>query len=161
MVRWEGPAPVGSPLRLYLLMRLGDVTKCGIAGGEFRIEGIPEEWFSFAEMSQPDAIAIGNPIRDGAGFGLRCTDGEGGLVPLYDLLLVPTTFERDLVLRVTSHRTPSNPSFLCPLVTSCDGPVFTQWCVEGGWAVLNPERISCTSAVAPGTWTQVKSLYRK
>lgn len=156
----DGPAPADEPVRLYVLMRLGDVTECGVAGGEFRVDGIPQSWVGLAQPSQPHTIAIGNPLADGVVFGFACARDAGGLVPVYELLIVPATFEQDLTLRITRHLQPGNPHFECPVMTSCDPPVFSMWCVDGGRAVLNPRTLSCTTAIQPATWTRVKSLYR-
>jgi hypothetical protein len=85
---------------------------------------------------------------------------SSGLVLLYTVSYFATSLVTDAHMFVHQHTTPSNPNFLCPLVTLCDDPAFTKLCVTGGEAIFNPGAgHGCTVAVQQATWSGVKSLY--
>ena len=105
----------------------------------------------------------------------------GSRVRLFTFLLVEKTPTHDIALHITDHATPSNPYFCCPLITLCDGPVYTKLCVNEPDdhetyaprgepdAIINPQDRStapCPSAsgvplnARPASWSAVKNLYR-
>jgi hypothetical protein len=105
----------------------------------------------------------------------------GSRVRLFTFLLVERTPTRDIALHITDHATPSNPYFCCPLMTLCDGPVYTKLCVNEPYyrgsyaprgepgAIINPldsSALQCPSVsgvplnVHPASWSVVKGLYR-
>ena len=62
----------------------------------------------------------------GARFRPRC-DGA----TFYLALQTDESFDgsETIPLRIIQHDSPSNPMFRCPLLTTCDAPVFTKLCV--------------------------------
>jgi hypothetical protein len=62
-------------------------------------------------------------------------------------------------LAVLPHSTPPNPNFICPSLVICTPPVFGRFCVAGPTACINRPESCCIVAVAPATWSGIKSLY--
>lgn len=147
-----------APFFIYIGAVLGgDAAGPGISGAEFQCTGVDPAWFNTVTPNPASGLALGTPIGGGCNIAFPgCM--SGGFVLLYtvqSLALAPVTGR---TLAVTQHTTPSNPNFLCPLVTLCDGPVFTKLCVSGGEAFLNAGR-PCTVGVEAKSWSQVKSLF--
>jgi hypothetical protein len=156
----EGPAEANVPFRLYVIGRLDGATRCGVAGGEFRIVGIPPEWIAAAQPV-PNTVTLGNPLQEGVTFGTPCAWRPNGLVTLYELLLIPSSEDPDRVIQVTRHLYPRNPHFACPVMCSCDYPVCNMYCVDSGFAVLNPRSLNCRTSIVSNSWTGIKQLYRE
>ncbi len=181
----------------------------GLTGAEFAVY-CSQDWrrdFLLQFTPEPSAaLQLGNPLRcpshDISVYGgVRCPGWcwdaygvqqggtnlafpacqTGSRVRLFTFLLVEKTPTRDIALHITDHATPSNPYFCCPLITLCDGPVYTKLCVNepdymGMYAprgepdaIINPQDRSpalCPSAsgvplnVRPASWSALKNLYR-
>ena len=150
-----------APFFMYIGAVLGgDAAAPGISGAEFQCTGVDPAWFNTVTPNPVSNLALGNPIAGGCNIAFPgcMVGGTGNFVLLYtiqSLALAPVTGR---TLSVLQHTTPSNPNFLCPLVTLCDGPVFTKLCVSGGQAFLNLGR-PCTVSVEQKSWSQVKSMF--
>jgi len=148
-----------SPVNAWILADLyGDVAVNGITGAEFRVDGWPATWFGAPVRNPLANIDVGNPLTGGTNiaFPVCQPSGVNGTVLLFTINGLATTVPVNMVLKTERHTTPSNPNFPCPLVTICDA-VFTAVCVSGGEAFINGP--PCNVAVAPATWSTVKSMY--
>ena len=147
-----------TPGTMYVLAVLSGADSGGITGAEFQIQNFPA-WFPSAN-AHAGATTIGNPLTGGANIAFSpCDTGAGGLVVLYTNNYFITSAVSDVTVSILRHTNPSNPFFLCSLVTLCDAPAFTKVCVNGGQAFINPVGRTCTVGVQPATWSQVKGLY--
>jgi hypothetical protein len=153
-------------------MNLAGASASGVSGVEFRIDNSNAAAYSVSFVADPaTTIVIGNPFFAGVNMGwAACQTGTGGRVKLGELIITENTSSPDVTMTVRQHYYPSNPSpqFQCALVTQCDGPAFTKVCVSATnsdhWrAVMNPSGAisgDCEPvAVAPSTWSVVKSMY--
>ena len=162
----------------------------GLTGAEFAVY-CSQDWtndFLLQFTPEPSAaLQLGDPLRyftlywgDKGGTNIAFSACQtGSRVRLFTFLLVEKTPTHDIALRITTHTTPSNPYFCCPLITLCDGPVYTKLCVRdynGTYvpigepdAIINPQDRSaapCPSAsgvplnVRPVSWSAVKNFYR-
>jgi len=161
------------PDYVYIVATLGPLACSGVQGAEFRIEGLPVGWVAAPTSDPPVPSAlIGDPFSEGVHLAYpACMTAESGVVLLLTVLVIPTTPVTDLELNVIAHSTPSMPEFPCPLVRLCDAPTYTPLCVQGWASVINREFLpwccqdacafsTCPPvAVAPATWSGVKSLY--
>jgi hypothetical protein len=140
----------------YVLVHTyGDAAVDGITSAEFRVDGVPGSWFNNISSNPAANTVLGN-LFTGTNIAFPgCMPGPWVL--LYTVSSLPTAPPTAMTWKVLMHSTPSNPDFLCPLVTRCDIPVYTKLCVSGGEAFLNG--LPCTVGVAPTTWSHVKSLF--
>jgi len=136
----------------------GDAATGGITGAEFRVDGWPAGWFGAPTRNPAANIDVGSPIAGGTNIAFpTCQSPDGnGIVLLFTINGLATSVPSNLVLKTLPHTVPSNPNFVCPLVTICDD-VFTKVCVAGGEAFINGP--TCNVAVTPASWSTVKSLY--
>lgn len=161
------------PTTVYIVATLGPQACSGILGAEFRVEGVPLDWYA-TPMSDPPvpSIMVGDPFREGTQIRYpACLTSESGVVLLLTMWVFPTSFVIDRQLSVVAHSTPSMPEFQCPYVVFCDAPNYTPLCVQGWTSMVNSQyypwccQDACwwqpcpPIAVAPRTWAQVKSLY--
>ena len=151
------------PYFVYAMASLD--TLAGIAGAEFRIQGLPAGWQAFATPNTAAVIALGDPfVTPGANIAFA-TCQTARCVLLYQIALLPTTNQTQVALEVRANAPPANPNFSCPLLVLCDDPYFTQVCVRsdgssgGGGGNCN-FCCGCPIAVQSSTWTRVKKLYR-
>lgn len=150
------------PYIVYAMASLD--TLAGIAGAEFRIQGLPAGWQAFATPNPAAVIALGDPFGTGADIAFA-TCQTARCVLLYEIALLPATSQTQVVLEVRANTPPTNPNFTCPLVVRCDDPYFTQVCVRsdgpsgGGGGNCN-FCCGCPIALQSITWTRVKKLYR-
>jgi len=134
----------------------GDAAAAGITGAEFRLDGVNPGWFTTATAGAGSNLALGGPTTGGCNIAWP-TCQTGSFVLLYSIVsFVTTGTPPPTTLSILKHTTPSNPNFLCPLVTLCDQS-FTLLCVSGGQAFLNGG--NCNVAVQQTSWSSVKSLY--
>ena len=167
--------------------RLGGATLAGISGTEMYLQGLevdapgqlPPGWMK-SIMLPPGTLDIGvlsDPNTLGAETRRRWDmvwsvegqdDPDCQREPLVLLAIVDltssigfgTNFANNHYLTVTGGDPPANPSFSCPLLSLCNNPLFTLYCVSGGRLIINPTDRSCTVAVEQATWSRVKGLYR-
>lgn len=167
----------------------------GITGAEYRIQagavpGSAYDYFyrfplySIYFYPDPDAVLnFGDPFHGGTNTVFAACR-PAPRVRLGTFLLIEATPE-PIALYVEEHEDPSNYTFCCPLVTLCDGPVFTKICATGisddpydydlgevFFAGVNMEDDKSvgagrcpilsfrTTGVAEAAWSTVKSLYR-
>lgn len=135
----------------------GDAAGPGITGAEFRCDGFDPSWFNTVTPNPASSLALGNPIAGGCNIAFPGCQ-SGSFVLLYtvqSIALAPITGRNFTILK---HTTSSNPNFQCPLVTLCDAPVFSLFCVSGGQGFLNQPG-PCTVGVEQKSWSQVKSMF--
>jgi hypothetical protein len=131
-----------------------------ITGAEFKIEGLPEGWVAACVPNAAAKIVLGDPFGE-TGVNIAFADCRSGPnEALFQVTVLATSVEADVVLRVTGRTPPGNPHFDCPLVTLCDEPIFTKWCVPESETCVNPEHLNCYTAVSHKTWSAVKAVYR-
>jgi hypothetical protein len=161
----SAPAPIGTVL--YVIAALAGQSADGITGAEFRLRSHPPGGFLFAEEAPTGWIKVGNAFGNGISLGTGCT-GAGGSALLLRITAFPLSNASDVTLIVDRHLAPTNPSYTTPMFVLCDTPVFTATTAGQGFAaVLDPSDgppSPCASGsvrVAPGSWSQVKELYRR
>jgi hypothetical protein len=164
---FSGPIVIGS-----VWMNLDGSTAAGMTGVEFRIDNTNTSAYAVSFSADGGAAAVlGNPMIGGCNVAFAsCQTGTAGRVHLGDLYVTENSAAADVVLTVRQHYTPSNDVYACPLATLCDDPVFTAVCLSPSnsdmWrSVINPTGLiagDCVPvAVAPATWTQVKSIFAR
>ena len=142
----------------------------GITGAEFRVDNNHRPDCTVAITPDPAAMIVIGDAFNLAGTNIAYDNCQTGpRVRLFTFTLSENTPSSDIWLSLTQHFRPSNPYYACPLVTLCDGPVFTKVCAgpeanSVAWqALLNPSgslTAECVPVgVAPTSWSQVKSLY--
>lgn len=149
-------------LTLYGVLHTAGITRCGVAGAEFRIANLPAGWLAGLTVL-PGGLVLGNPLENGCsvGFG-QCLGNPLGAITLFTVQTIPVSAVSDHVVRIEQANPSSNDVFQCPWVVLCDAPIFTGVCVEGGSTVLNPSPATpCggTVGVRSGTWGALKRLY--
>ena len=144
----------------------------GITGAEFRVDN--NHRFDCSVVPSPDpgaTIVLGDAFNLAGTNIVYDTCQTGPRVQLFTFTLSENTPSTDIWLTLTQHFRPSNPYYPCPLLTLCDGPIFTKVCVGSEsansvhWqALLNPSgslTAECNPVgVSPTSWSQVKSLYQ-
>ena len=153
------------PFRLYVLGRLQGFTECGIALGEFGIEGMPAGFYAGWTPNPRALMQLGTPLTTAGLLFDPCEPGRDVIVHLYTLDVLPTREVQDVVLRVRGGSPPTNADFPCPWFSLCDRaagqPLFTKRCLETPIFILNPSPGNdCITTVEPRTWGGVKGLYR-
>ena len=165
-----GPIVIGS-----VWMNLDGSTAGGMTGVEFRIDNSNQSAYpvSFSVDDTPGngVVQLGNPFLGGCNIAFpSCQTGTAGRVHLGDLTILENSVAADVFLTVRQHYTPNNDLYTCPLATLCDEPVYTAVCLStpnsDHWrSVINSTGIitgDCVPvAVAPATWTQVKSVFAR
>lgn len=153
------PVPPGTTqFGFSIVAVLGGPVVGGIMGGEFKIEGIPADWFGTPgiwDAGQGQSVFIGDLTQ---GFIIEWASCQrdldrDGMVPLasYTGLRfsdVPATGE----LRIVAHQR-ARPEFPCPALIMCDNVTL---CVSGTHAVINGP---CSVAVERKSWSTIKQLY--
>jgi hypothetical protein len=151
---------VGTPIEIYVNAQLGGWIEPGLSGAEFRVTGMPADWWILDVTPNPAAnLVLGNPLALGCNIAFPdCRSRPGGCINLYVIRVLPISEPSNVRLDVSRHLSPSGcHGFCCPLVTGCDAPVYTKVCAAGGQAWINGP--SCTVGVARSTWSNVKALY--
>jgi len=172
--------------RFYLYLVTAGATAAGFTGAEFRVSIEPSASGVGFVWNPAGGVVLnsGDPIDNGSGGGLfmsfsscqTVTGLAGDKIPLGTIHVMAMTTQHEAKVRM--HSTPSNPRFSCPSVTLCDAAAFTQVCLtleQGDPALGGDEPVAFTSAVnstscsgtscgfvavAPSTWSQVKSLFQ-
>jgi len=163
--------PVSGTVIGSVWMNLAGATTTGVTGAEFRIDNSNNGAFHMSFQADPAVvITIGDPFLVGCNVAWgTCQTGTGGRIKIGSLVITELAPADDVTMTVRAHFSPGNPSpeFACPLVTQCD-ELYTKVCVgatnSDHWrAVLNPTGAiagDCQPvAVAPTSWSVVKSLY--
>lgn len=112
----------------------------GITGAEYRVVvGNPSVYLnpylerepSIQYSPSPNAVLeFGDPFNGGTNIVFD-TCQERPRILLGTFLLVESELSQRVGLYVQGHEAPSNFTFCCPLITLCDGPVFTKVCATG------------------------------
>jgi hypothetical protein len=159
--RCTGGIPSGSSATLYVLLVGEGATSSGATGAEFRIETGEARSYLFHAETGYGNIQLGSAFSDGVNIVFGGCQTSRAVTLLSFQVLNPGGAAPDAILRVTRKNTPTNPNFPCVSAVLCDSPTYTQVCVEGGKAVLNPaaER-PCGSAREEAEWSRVKELYK-
>lgn len=146
------------PSRAYVVALLGGILFQGTQGAEFCVKGYDASWINVATPNPAANFLTGDPLTTGCqiAFPTCQPGGMDGTLLLYTVDTIASQPIPVTPLAVTKHDSPSNPNFACPVLVTCDAPVWTKWCVSG-W---NSDLIPCTSAVFATTWTAVRSMYR-
>jgi len=149
---------------VYVVARMEGMSECGIAGAEFRFTGIPDDWMVRA-VPNPDIVAIGDPLAEGAAVGFNCKRPEAGVTVLYTVDVAAAAVVNDIQFQIEPRNPPSSPEFACAQLVLCDRPVFTKVCVDGFACFINstkaiPGSCEIPVAVSARTWSSVKSLFR-
>jgi hypothetical protein len=121
---------------------------------------IPVGWYVAATPASSANFVIGDPLGpDGVSLYYWGRHLAGDCIPLYRLAVVPAMPGLPGEVRVVSSgfQHPWCAKVSCPKVVY---EVFEPWCecVQGGTAFINAAG-SCTVAVQPGSWSQIKRLY--
>lgn len=155
----DGSATAGIPFTVYIGAVLGgDAAADGISTAQFRLDGVDAAWFAVVTPSPAANLTIGTPIGGSCGIAFPSCE-TGPYVPLYTIQLIAPGSLQPTMFTIRFPDLPSNPWF-CPLVTKCDGPVFTKVCVSGGQAFLNYPNRPCSVAVRSDSWSKVKRLFQ-
>jgi hypothetical protein len=136
--------PASTVTTLYVVAKLNGLSSQGITGAEFRVDGIPPEWFANESTA---GTAIGSALLGGCTQAFsHCQVGTD--VVLSTIAVLATTQESNLVLGALSREPPSNQSQPWTLLTLCDAPTFTSIMARGGVALINDTLRDC-GAVDP------------
>ncbi len=158
--RCTGSISSGSSTTMYVVLVGEGATSSGITGAEFRIDASEARSYLFHSESGFGNLQLGSASEGWNVAFLTCQSAR--VVPVMSFqVLNPGGAAADAILRVTKKTTPTNANFECSSAALCNSPVFTQVCVEGGKAVLNPatER-PCGSSREEAEWSRVKGLYK-
>ena len=129
---------IGVPRTLYIVARLEGETASGIAGAEFRVDGLPAGWMAYVTPAPEANVTLGDPFQI-TGVGHRaniafpyCVLGTNECVLLYTVIVVATSEVPPTDLMVEIGDPPSNPAMPGPVLVDCDAPMFTQYVAERG-----------------------------
>ena len=186
----QGSIPCGNVGTIYVYGLLQGSSGSGLTGAEYLVTpNSAALWtdYLFNESFPLGATNVGNAFGPTAtGLNLAwasCQTGDGTKVLLETVQVLNLGCTgTEYKMTVTKKASASNQFFQCPLFTLCDDPVFTKVCLgsnirtcqnpeppfpnnatcsSSGTAYLNPAPgRSCTVAVANGTWSSMKGLYR-
>lgn len=156
-------AQVGEPFDVYIVASLsGDAAADGFTAAWFSLPALADQTMVTLAPNPAADIALDDPLGCGATIGFpTCQTGSGGrpVVLLYTLRIVPTAPIGPRVLRI-QRRCDAMHTFVCPMLSLCDAPVFTRLCVPDCETCLNTDPCpTCTVGVEAATWSRVKSLY--
>ncbi|UCE02078.1 MAG: hypothetical protein JSW67_12575 [Candidatus Latescibacterota bacterium] len=156
----ETTASPGQARTAYVVFTPDGDTRGGVTGASFRITVENGDGFLFhSEVSIPP-IQVG----DALGPGTVVAGGEcltGLTVPIMRFQAQALGGGTDVILRIEAHEDPKVSGLPCPLMTLCDGPIYTKICVQTGRAVINPSgAVACGSSSESTDWGRVKALYR-
>jgi hypothetical protein len=128
---------VGVPRTLFIVARLEGETAAGASGAEFRIDGLPADWFVYVTPNPTASVVLGHPFRESGGVRRAniafpwCAAVTDGRVLLYTVVVVPTTAVEPHILHVEPGDPPTNPAFQTPVLLRCDHPNYTPVAAEG------------------------------
>jgi hypothetical protein len=128
-----------------------------IAGGEFRVAGMPVDWAAVGQP-MPYVFALGDPVGAGVRFAIQ-EPQAGPCIPVYVITLTAMSARSEVVLSIQPASPPSNAEFNCPRINVCDGVCDTHLCVPGGVLFVN-SGASCSVSTQRVPWTRVKFAYR-
>jgi hypothetical protein len=156
----SGTIPGGTVGKVYVVAKLAGPTAGGIAGAEFRFEGMPSAWEAYS-VPDPQILALGDPFADGVVMGFECKSAQEHAVLLYTVIVFAHDDISDVLFQILMRSPPLSSQ--CPLLLTCDAPVFTKYCVEGLPCFVNSRKTPpCATplAVQSASWSVVKGLYR-
>jgi hypothetical protein len=182
--------PPATPTTLYVVAVTGGASAAGFTSAEFRIEVSPPAPSAFLVWSATTAanVVLGSPIdnssavndNSGLDIAFRTCQKQAGVagdqILLGTITVLNLTGEHQLLVKKHNH--PSNPNIKAALFTLCDAPNYTAvplTLLDGDPELYGQEpyvfrtalnSASCAGStcgfvgVAPGSWSQVKELYR-
>jgi len=123
---------------------------------EFRIGGIPLGWTATAVPSAASRLALGDPFGESCTIAFDPPQAEECAL-LYTVTIEPSSPGARATVRARAPLFPANPDFDCiRAVSACRGNVGI--CVDGSALLINSDA-TCSVAVEPTSWAQVKALY--
>jgi hypothetical protein len=156
-VECSGSVPLAGRT-LYVVLMTDGATSGGVTGAEFRIDtgGANSYVFTSEEAAPAATIKLGQAL--GSGTNIAFADCQsGGSVLVASFLALGSG--PDAVVRIVARQTQT--TFTCPAGVLCDSPTYTEVCVEGGKALLNPSHPGpCGSSRTDSEWSRVKEFYR-
>ena len=152
-------ATLGTPFTMYVNATSAGRTSHGILGAQFRIDGMPADWFRYITPNPHVSLMRGDPF---GGFGCvtafdSCVVSSQGCLNLFTVFVLPTSARENVRLEVHKDVSIWEPPWDLPLVYLC-GPVLWSVNVNAGTAILNGP--PCTVSATPTAWSRVKALYR-
>ncbi len=157
----QGTIQPGQPGTVYILAKMRGLTACGFVGAEFRFTGLPASWMVFP-VANSGMINIGDPFGNGVISAFStCQTTDATL--LYTVLVLATSVEENVELRLEKRNPPSNPRDQCPLLVLCNYPFLQMICVETVPCFVNAKTARAREtplAATNSTWGGVKELYR-
>jgi len=102
------PATLGE----FFVLATGDM-RCGLAGAEFRIAGLPGDWFTIVEPGPAVSAVIGQPLQDGCNIGLSSCPTTSPVV-LLRVRFLPMMQVGERLLDLRASALPSCQSFAAP-----------------------------------------------
>ncbi len=156
----SGTIPAGGVGKVYVVAKVAGATASGIAGAEFRFEGMPRAWEAYS-VPDPQILAIGDPFANGVAMGFVCRVAEAQAVHLYTVVVFAHEDVSDVRFEILMRSPPL--SVPCPMLLACDEPAFTKYCVESVPCFVNaraPTPCDAPTAVEAASWSTVKALYR-
>ncbi len=123
---------------------------------EFRVTGLRLGWVATVVPAGTAQYALGDPFDRGCNIAFSVPQAEECTL-LYTVTIAPSSPGARATLRAAAHLSPSNPDFTCiRAAPACDRN--SGVCVGGGALLINSDT-TCSVAVEPTSWTQVKALY--
>jgi hypothetical protein len=159
----SGDVGPGASATVYVVLQPAGSTYSGAKGGEFRIDTSGASgYMTGSEVYESTDAVLGSALGSGVTLGFQSCRSGGAIPYLSFSVLNLGSGAQDAILRIVAKGTPSNPNFACPLATQCDDPVYTEVCLDTGYAVLNPSGSQgCAGGRLPAEWSRVKGLYRR
>ena len=172
--------PAGTLVHFYVLA-LGypsqqdpPITRLGIAGAEFRIDGLPAEFLVVGVQPIAGGTIEGDLLGAGGRISFpecRLWDPESCLIALLDVTVLTFVPVNDRTIVIRPRAESCNPPFeYTALLRLCDAPTATQLCASTAGMCINVVSYCpycplsrpagpCTLPVAETTWTGMKALY--
>ena len=156
---------MGEEFLLYVSVQLGTPSggpfpEGNFTAAEFRISGIPANWWIMEVVPAPGVSTFGNVLNWGTFFFVDCQSGPDSCVHLAAIRILAVDNPANIHLQVQSPNDPGHCEWWCSCVRlrGCDDPYYTVHCAGGGEAWINS--IPPTVGVAPAAWGVVKRLYQ-
>ena len=157
----SGSVGVASYAVLYVVLQPAGSTYAGVTAAEFRVDASGASGYLVANEHIIAPVSAGGSAL-GSGVTLAFQSCQNGPVAFLSFQVLNTgSGIEDGILRIVARQRPSNPAFSCPVAVLCDDPVYTEVCVDAGYALLNPSGSrTCAGGRLPAEWSRVKGLYR-
>ncbi len=155
---------VGQSRTIWVMFLPEGDTRGGITTLEFRIVANGASGYSFSAptlaLPTSGSLLLGSVFEQGVNAASPNCETRQPL-PVLKFTVLNLSGSRDATLEIAERSPPLNHNFPCPLVTLCDGPVYTAVCITPDRAVLNPSgSLRCGIASEQSDWGRVKELYR-